>query len=203
MARGKSPISPLVNFDLRVTGDAEVAKLFGDIHSRVRARVKGAVDNLTEATKQAGEAELASLAKVGKGRLARGLVSSSRESPTSVSSLVFHKSRTFYILSYGSRKHETMVRAHTRHIERWDTKSARKFRRGRMLKRKVLSMGVAFVDAHPMKVNLAPRPFLSRAWQSIGGAARAEAVIGQAVALGTQEAKAGVTGVSHDADEGF
>jgi hypothetical protein len=183
----KAPGSALIGFDLRVTGDKEAAALFNAVGSRVRARVSDAIGEISAAVKAQGVAEIAALTKTGTGRLASGLVISRRETPTNISELVFHNNRHFYILSYGSPKHETWVnrqRNKAADIKGWRIKlkngKARRYRY-------IVIRG--YTGGFKRKVNLKARPFLARAWNAIGGASRAEATIAAAVALGVSESR--------------
>jgi hypothetical protein len=195
----RAPGPVLVDFDLRVTGDREVAALFNDVHGRVRTRVQERLERITAEVEQAGAREVAALTKTGKGRLMRGWKHRYRSTPTSESTLIFHRERYFYMLSSGSPKNAVMRKAHTRHVKSQDRTGitrARLSKRGdkTLIRYGRIAQGVAFVKEHPMKVKLQARPFLSRAWVALGGAGWATQEIGAAVAEGVNDAKSAVAG---------
>jgi hypothetical protein len=188
--------------EVRVTGDEAVAKLFDDAGGRVRAHVKRTVgDEASRLAKHISSTMLSgSPVGVRSGKLKeRMVVAWQSEKPQSVTALVWPGARRGrvgygFVLGSGIRSHSVRVESFNRRNKRADVLSVRRFRKGRMLKRKILAMGVTRVKEHTRKVGKAPIPFMRWGLDSLKDSIAAN--IEQAVTDAVNEIKGEQTGFS-------
>jgi hypothetical protein len=182
----------------KVFGTKELVAGLDEMHRLVRMRLFGSLKNLAQ--RFAEDVATSGLAEQGivsrSGRLARSFVVRPRLGNAGAWVLVYpnasdpkRKYRYPWALGQGSPKNETMVREYLRGIPSTakPPKARGKWGRGHVYGRRqgeaLVRAGARVVKAHPRKVNLRARPFMS------GGAlSRLQSVFAQKMEAAIQEA---------------